>query len=494
MRTIFTGRTSKFYIWSIEKELDGAKKYLGSTGKSMKIPTYIRRKRSLEGLGDSLLLRRLTHQGRILNHGLHDSLYLFAKRLISRYETFRQLILSRREARNKTRTTLQFAFRLPFYIQNIDNKSSVQPAIYSSSKNLYILKKSTISYVAFGPSKNTFLLNKNGYINKYVTINKILISKSNTKINSILTNNIVSNTNVLYDVHDFKNKSLYHQEFQYKFDFSENLANVHILIPNESIETSRPKILRYSRYTSKYLKMTDSNTDVLNIKNYHADTQIKKNYHYNAHIKMLKSHLEKNLEKIFKTQINYLPPGSGYTNLSNIIHQYRFDDHTTPADRQRHRFLQNAPYRSPIRPYSLSQILSAQQILRLHINQSVPAQTESRNRLGRSSHVVHAHTLYPAFSAPQPSEQVTRKRQILQYTEPEITHKRQIGMQQKSREEQGDVQNVPAVSLNRTAKPLGIAELPQTYRPFNIDDLANQVMQKMADKLKTEQERRGIFV
>jgi hypothetical protein len=356
------------------------------------------------------------------------------------------------------------------------------------------LKKSTISYVAFGPSKNTFLLNKNGYINKYVTINKILISKSNTKINSILTNNIVSNTNVLYDVHDFKNKSLYHQEFQYKFDFSENLANVHILIPNESIETSRPKILRYSRYTSKYLKMTDSNTDVLNIKNYHADTQIKKNYHYNAHIKMLKSHLEKNLEKIFKTQINYLPPGSGYTNLSNIIHQYRFDDHTTPADRQRHRFLQNAPYRSPIRPYSLSQILSAQQILRLHINQSVPAQTESRNRLGRSSHVVHAHTLYPAFSAPQPSEQVTRKRQILQYTEPEITHKRQIGMQQKSREEQGDVQNVPAVSLNRTAKPLGIAELPQTYRPFNIDDLANQVMQKMADKLKTEQERRGIFV
>src|SRR5262245_26436244 len=98
----------------------------------MKIPKYIRRKRHLEALGDSRLLRRLTPQGHALHHERHDSLYLFAKRLISQYETFLQLILSRREARNKTRITLQFVFRLPFYIQNIEKESSVQPTIYSS--------------------------------------------------------------------------------------------------------------------------------------------------------------------------------------------------------------------------------------------------------------------------------------------------------------------------------------------------------------------------
>jgi len=67
-------------------------------------------------------------------------------------------------------------------------------------------------------------------------------------------------------------------------------------------------------------------------------------------------------------------------------------------------------------------------------------------------------------------------------------------MPQKSREEQRDAPNEPVVSFHKTVKPLGIAEPPQTHRPFNIDDLANQVMQKMADKLKTEQERRGMFV
>ena len=146
----------KFYSWSIEKELDGVKKYLGLIGKSMKIPKYIRRKRRLEVLGDSRLLRRLTHQTCVLNHGLHDSLYLFAKRLISRYETFLQLILSRREVRDKTRTTLQFVFRLPFYIQNIQNEPSVQSAIYSSLKNIYKLTKPTIHHVTFRAIKKYF--------------------------------------------------------------------------------------------------------------------------------------------------------------------------------------------------------------------------------------------------------------------------------------------------------------------------------------------------
>jgi hypothetical protein len=67
-------------------------------------------------------------------------------------------------------------------------------------------------------------------------------------------------------------------------------------------------------------------------------------------------------------------------------------------------------------------------------------------------------------------------------------------MQQKPQEDPGDVKNEPVVSFNRSMRPLGIAEPPQTHMPFAIDDLANQVMQKITDKLKTEQERRGIFV
>jgi hypothetical protein len=117
-----------------------------------------------------------------------------------------------------------------------------------------------------------------------------------------------------------------------------------------------------------------------------------------------------------------------------------------------------------------------------------------RNPLDRTFRVVNAHTLHPAFSIPQPSEQVTRERQTVLDTEPEITYKRQISTQQKLQGNQGDTKIEPVISFNRAVRPLGIAEPPQNHMPFAIDDLANQIMQKIADKLKTEQERRGIFI
>src|SRR5262249_26024295 len=150
-------------------------------------------------------------------------------------------------------------------------------------------------------------------------------------------------------------------------------------------------------------------------------------YHHNIHIEILKSYVEKNREKIFRPQINHPFTGRGYTNLSNIINQYRFDDNKTLLYRQNHSSKQNAPYRSQISPYSPSQILLAQQIFRPQIHPRVPAQPEISNLLGRTSHVVHSHVLYSAPSTLQPSDQVTRERHTVQYTEPEITHKRQIG-------------------------------------------------------------------
>jgi hypothetical protein len=516
----------------------------------MKIPKYIRRKRRLEVLGDGLLLRRLTQQDRALHHGRHDSICLFAERLISRYKAFLQLILSRREAQNKTRITLQFIFRLPFYIQNIDNRSSVQPTIYFLSKKIYMLKKSTISYIALRPSMNAFLLNKNERNNKYAIPKKHLISNSNIQINLILTNKVFLKTNILYGINSHKNEPLYHQLLQYHFPNAENLTNAHILIPSKSFETHEYRLSIEQRYNSKHLKILDLNTHVLNIKNYHEDTHqlfkqtsryfqdniivnhnynimekldsiknslntghsrtdirkifktasicpndyLKDIYHDNFQTRILKSYIEKNKEKNIKSQINHFSTSSRYIELLNIINEYRFDDHKTTAYRHRPRPIQNTPYRGLSSLHNLTQIFLAQQILRPQKHESVPILTKITNLVRRNSQVVHADTLQPALSTRQPSEEVARKRQIPHYTEPEITHIRQSGMQQKSREDQGDVPNEPAVSLNWATKPLGIAEPPPTHRPFNIDDLANQVMQKMADKLKTEQERRGIFV
>ena len=47
--------------------------------------------------------------------------------------------------------------------------------------------------------------------------------------------------------------------------------------------------------------------------------------------------------------------------------------------------------------------------------------------------------------------------------------------------------------LARMTRPNGIASLPPTQHPYDLDELTNQVMQKLESRLRTEQERRGIF-
>jgi hypothetical protein len=105
-----------------------------------------------------------------------------------------------------------------------------------------------------------------------------------------------------------------------------------------------------------------------------------------------------------------------------------------------------------------------------------------------------SHAFSAAFFSPQPSAHAARKRQPVQQAEPEITHKRLTGMRQGPQEAAEQAPHAPVVSRPRTAMPLGIATPPQASMSFDIDDLTNQVIQKIEERLKTEQERRGIFV
>jgi hypothetical protein len=214
----------------------------------MKTPNHIRRKRRLEVLGGSRLLRRLTHQARVLNHGAHGSIHAFAKRFSCRYETFLQLILSRWKTRPKLQTALQFTFRLLFYIQNIENKLSSRQSIYSSVKNIHNSKNIQISwnpkthYGSFISTTSQSLTNRSllyriEYIHKYSFTSENLTSNTNKLIESRLIDSIVSISNKSGDIYRTE-KSLYHQSSKYQFALSENYASTYILTPSQQLDAS----------------------------------------------------------------------------------------------------------------------------------------------------------------------------------------------------------------------------------------------------------------
>lgn len=554
----------------------------------MKTHRYIRRQRRLEGQGDSLLLGRLTQQAHTLHQGAHGALHRFVNRITGRHETFLRLIRSRVEVTEKYRTALQFEFRLPFYIQNIENKTSVQPIVYSTLfKNRYQLTKSEIRYYISKQSKQIYQFNATEYNNKYAIIDKIFTSYKNKSTSTTFIKNALSNFYMIYHVQNAKDKSISYQKMQYHFALSEGLTHIHYLSPNHAFETSQSQFLKETRFDDHSVmpyrrrhRSTPYGQDREPVRS-HTLSQMRLDQRF-IRTQQLSAHVARQQRPVHAAEprithkrlldmpreaarkapnawpvswqwtatplgiatlpltsyrglvsllprsqmhldqrILRLPVGQGgreQTEIRRLWHQTARLPHALPAAfftqqlsvhaaRQQRAVHAAAPQITHKQLMGITQETAGKapnawpvswQRTAMPLGIAAPPQTpyrdlvETREPWRQTARLSHA--LPAAFFAPQPGAHVARQQRPVHVAEPQITHKRLMGMRQGPQEAAEQAPNEPVVSRQRTATPLGIAAPPQAYMPFDMDDLTNQIIQKIEDRLKTEQERRGIFV
>ena len=477
----------------------------------MKIHRYIRRKRLLEILHGSLSLGGPLQYAGASKRVFYASPGLFTKRIVGRHSLFIQWLLHKNTKHAYIQKVLKFEFRLISAARFTQSHPSSQYVLYNSP-----------------------------------TYNKLNLTKLNTKYNSSnLRNNFISNINI----HDSK------QFFSYQEAIRKSTSKP-IFISNNMIypviwilhnkKTNKGNSKSFYNYTKNFMYLNES--EILYDLNHNYSYRTSQNYFLNNHVVQYKQNISQNLlscilskilssiqtknvipyksdtrhmffGKIYKSVLGTRTPISlhktdifksiSISNM-NLFQSRQATNHHINRFRQMSSLHESKYYQISTRRVLVYEQPPDEESGKPPIptfKTTHLVQPDLGHRVGSTAMLSQVMGQFKLdlplsngdlqsliFLNPPLAGIIKRPESSTRHQELELSHKKQTTVTPAPREETLNSQPDEPSPLAKKASPKGIVGLPQTHQPYDLDDLTNQVMQKIESRLRTERERRGIFV